>query len=421
MNTPGQPADLAQLNPAKSARTRMRILHSAARALAAGGGAGLRIHEVAAAAGLQSSAVYYHFESREQLVSEVALRGWIALDRWVSDALVFTACGASARDRIKVAIEAHLRCQLETSDFALAAARVSHPNDEARTYGPAPTAGYDAMWEELLLDAVRAGEASPALDLPCAARLVVGTLHQSALWWSRAIGTVDEVIRCAQMLVCDGLAPVNRTHTNRPLEVWPLDRATLGTRGRLLTATASSLRERGYERATLADIAQRANVRGPAIYHYFASRDQLIEESACSAIRRLQSRTHLALSDLPPDAGPMTQMMTALGVHCRLSLDDAGFVPITAGRSVELPNGIRDAVRQAGVDIEASWDRLIRAAPNLAAQRPETGPTIPRMLLLGAADRANHAGLASSETHIMVSTSQLLINGGLLAFESATP
>src|SRR5689334_6480338 len=59
----------------KSARTRARILDSAAHVLSIKGYAGMRLSDVADHAELQAPAIYYYFPSREDLIEEVMWAG----------------------------------------------------------------------------------------------------------------------------------------------------------------------------------------------------------------------------------------------------------------------------------------------------------------------------------------------------------
>ena len=50
------------------------------------------------------------------------------------------------------------------------------------------------------------------------------------------------------------------------------------TRRRILGAAAEVLNHNGYSGTWLSDIAERAQIQAPALYYYFASREELIEE-----------------------------------------------------------------------------------------------------------------------------------------------
>lgn len=61
-----------------------------------------------------------------------------------------------------------------------------------------------------------------------------------------------------------------------------------GTRERLLAAAAAACVERGFEGATVSDIARRAEVSPPAIYNHFGSKDDLMVAAGRWALDQLR-------------------------------------------------------------------------------------------------------------------------------------
>ena len=109
----------------KSARTRMRILDAAAEVLSAKGYAGMRLSDVAQVAELQAPAIYYYFPSRDDLIEEVMWVGLADMRKFLNLSLDQAPEDATPLERILVAVEAHLRHQLEISAYATAAIRNS--------------------------------------------------------------------------------------------------------------------------------------------------------------------------------------------------------------------------------------------------------------------------------------------------------
>jgi AcrR family transcriptional regulator len=108
----------------KSARTRRRILDAAAVAFQRRGYATVTLKDIAALADLQAGSLYYHFDTKEELVEAV-------LDAGVDGAIAATreAAGAVGRDtdpltRLRVAIAAHLRFVLAEGPYASANLRI---------------------------------------------------------------------------------------------------------------------------------------------------------------------------------------------------------------------------------------------------------------------------------------------------------
>ena len=74
------------------------------------------------------------------------------------------------------------------------------------------------------------------------------------------------------------------------------DESGVATRERLLAAAAAACAESGFDGATVADIAARADVSAPAIYNHFGGRVELMVAAGQAALDRLRppgSRTSL--------------------------------------------------------------------------------------------------------------------------------
>jgi molecular chaperone HtpG len=113
----------ADTGESKSAQTRRRILDAAAHVLSVKGYAGLRLNDVAAQAELQAPAIYYYYPSRDDLIEEVMWAGIADMREHVIAVLDSLPAHVSALDRLLAAVEAHLRHELEISDYTTAAIR----------------------------------------------------------------------------------------------------------------------------------------------------------------------------------------------------------------------------------------------------------------------------------------------------------
>ncbi|MEV0972371.1 TetR/AcrR family transcriptional regulator [Microtetraspora glauca] len=200
---------------AKSSRTRERILDAAAHVLSRKGYAGTRLGDIADQAQLQAPAIYYYFRSREELIEEVMWTGAQRVRQHVGQALDALPAETAPMDRICAAVEAHLRIELELSDFATALIRNSgQVPEDLRTRQLAEEAEYGKLWRDLFRDLDDAGELRPELDLRIAHMLVVGALNWAAEWWNPRRGSFETVVRTAQSLVRHGLS--GRSHLAEP-------------------------------------------------------------------------------------------------------------------------------------------------------------------------------------------------------------
>jgi AcrR family transcriptional regulator len=192
----------------KSERTRQRILDAAAVAFQRRGYASVTLKDIAALAELQAGSLYYHFDTKEELVEAVldaGVEGAIAATREAVDAIGRDAAPLS---RLRVAMTAHLRFVLAESPYASANIRMLGQVPEAirarhlrlqRTYG--------AFWRGLFRDAAAARAIRTDLDLSVARMLALGALNWSVEWYREGRRSPSDVAEEAATMILDGLTP----------------------------------------------------------------------------------------------------------------------------------------------------------------------------------------------------------------------
>ena len=197
-------ADIAE---SKSAQTRRRILDAAAHVLSANGYAGLRLTDVAAQAELQAPAIYYYYPSRDDLIEEVMWAGIADMREHVVAILDGLPAEVSALDRLLAAVSAHLRHELEISDYTTAAIRnAGQVPPRIRKRQVLEEERYGEVWRRLINDMARSGELRADLDLYMAQMLVLGALNWAVEWWDPRRGSLEAVVANAQSFVRYGLA-----------------------------------------------------------------------------------------------------------------------------------------------------------------------------------------------------------------------
>jgi AcrR family transcriptional regulator len=192
----------------KYARTRARILDATAHLLSVKGYAGTRLSDVAQLAQIQAPAIYYYFPSRDDLIEEVMYAGIADMSRHLQQTLDALPPQTAPMDRIMAAVEAHLRHELELSDYATASIRNSGQiPDRLRTRQLAEEARYGAIWRRLIDQAATDGQLRADLEPRMAQLLVLGALNWAAEWWNPRRGSVEAIVQNAQSVVRHGLSP----------------------------------------------------------------------------------------------------------------------------------------------------------------------------------------------------------------------
>ncbi|HEX7321946.1 MAG TPA: TetR/AcrR family transcriptional regulator [Mycobacterium sp.] len=202
---PSAPSDQQD---SKAARTRGRILDAAAHILSLKGYAGTRLSDVAERAEIQTPAIYYHFPSRDDLVEEVMYSGIADMVKHLKRVLDGLPPDTSPMDRVIAAVDAHLRHELELSDYTTASIRNSGQiPPPLRTRQIRENERYGRIWRRLIDNLAASGQLRSDLDPRMAQLLVVGALNWTAEWWDPRRGSLEKVIQNAQSIVRHGLSP----------------------------------------------------------------------------------------------------------------------------------------------------------------------------------------------------------------------
>jgi hypothetical protein len=115
--------------------------------------------------------------------------------------------GVSALDRLLAAVSAHLRHELEISDYTTAAIRnAGQVPARIRKRQILEEERYGEVWRRLINDMARSGELRADLDLYMAQMLVLGALNWAVEWWDPRRGSLETVVANAQSFVRHGLS-----------------------------------------------------------------------------------------------------------------------------------------------------------------------------------------------------------------------
>jgi AcrR family transcriptional regulator len=158
-------------------------------------------------------------------------------------------------------------------------------------------------------------------------------------------------------------------------------------RERVLTATVELLADRGPDKVTTRQVAQRASTSVAAVYELFGDKDGLVREVFVEGFRRLGSR----LAQLPPTADPRADVLAAVAAYRGFVQDNPMLARVMFSRPL------------AGLDLPADDARVVASG---------------REAVLGPVRRAVAAGLLAGDptdvAHVLLALAQ-----GLAGQESA--
>ena len=191
----------------KSAISQKRVLDAAAKIFRDYGYAGTTMRTIADEANLKAGSIYYHYKSKDDLISAVLDIGINAVTDRVTEALAALPEDAGGRQRIETAIVAHLSAIIEVGDYTLATRRVFGQVPEAiRAKNTRLRDSYGAIWQKILADAHARGEFRTSANLTLARLFILGALNWTVEWFKPGGRSIEDVAREFASFVLDGLS-----------------------------------------------------------------------------------------------------------------------------------------------------------------------------------------------------------------------
>lgn len=147
----------------KASLSRKEILSVAARMMRDIGYSNMSLRDLANQVGMKAGSLYYHFASKEALATEVMRVGVDVVSSAVLEGLDALPASTTARQRVLVAMQIHLKTLLSESDFSSAHIRC-YPfvPDSVRADVLEHRRSYDRLWDDLLM--IHLEEQDPSLE-----------------------------------------------------------------------------------------------------------------------------------------------------------------------------------------------------------------------------------------------------------------
>ena len=186
------------------------------------------------------------------------------------------------------------------------------------------------------------------------------------------------------------------------------------TRERILDAAAHVLSRKGYAGTRLSDVADQAEIQPPAIYYYFPSRDDLIEEVMWSGIANMREHMTEILAALLPGADPLDRIDAAVEAHLRYALEISDYTTASIRNAGQVPESIAIRYTAEASQYGDMWRKLLQDADNAGLLRSDLDPMAARMMVLGALNwAAEWWNPRRGSLDTVVRTAQSLVRHGL--------
>jgi TetR/AcrR family transcriptional regulator, cholesterol catabolism regulator len=385
--------DSASTLESKSRQTRSQILAAAARLTREQGYTASTLRMIAHAADVEAGSIYYHFNSKEEILEEVLDLGL----RQIFDAVSATrarckASGSGFRETFAAMVETHLTYLLRDSDFT---------SSNIRNFPMLPAAirsrhrllrsEYAEIWHKLLREGVEAGEIRSDIRIVPLRQFILGALNWTSEWYDVNRYPVGMLAGRAAKLVLDGMsttrgAPIAFNARAQSGRRQPADPATKAgrTRWHILTCAARLMRAQGFSATTMRHIADTAGVRAGSIYYHFSSKDEILDEVLDRGLRDMLEGVSELFSD--PDGFPDARSRIAAGIHLHMMYLFARSEFTSANIRIygQLPEEARARHRPVRQAYGKLWDAQLSGAQQAGAIRPDIKVVPLRQLMLGA-------------------------------------
>lgn len=202
-----EPSTKSAGNEPEVGATRDRLLLAAAQLFRQRGYAATTLRQIADLAGIKAGSVYYHFESKEEILIEVLDRGILAVADAVRARVDALPPTASWLDRIGAAIEGHLWGLLHHGDFTSANIRIfGQIPDAIKERHRVIRRQYADYWEQLMEAARANGELSTEASTRVIRLFVIGALNWTVEWYNPGQGSFDEFVAQIKAILFRGIA-----------------------------------------------------------------------------------------------------------------------------------------------------------------------------------------------------------------------
>ena len=175
-------------------KSRDRILSSAALLFCEHGYAGVSMRKIAENCEMKAGSLYYHFTSKDQILTEVLNIGIQKVHAAVANALSDTPKDALATDKLRLAVSGHLHALLENSSFTSANVRIFRqvPGEIQRSNLDVRRS-YEALWDRFLSELKEAGHLRGDVDPRSLRLMLIGALNATLEWFDPKLGEIAEL------------------------------------------------------------------------------------------------------------------------------------------------------------------------------------------------------------------------------------
>lgn len=185
---------------------RDRIMDEAATLFLQHGYDGTSLRQLADVVGIKAGSLYYHFASKDELLTEILQRGIDVMQAAFDDAAA-SSTDDDPVDRLGAHVRAHLAALYENGPYTAAHVMTFRTSPTSVRAAVVPVRdAYEARWGELLRQLQASGAVDADLDLRIARLALFGAMNSSVEWFDPSRGNLDRFAEAITTQFWNGIA-----------------------------------------------------------------------------------------------------------------------------------------------------------------------------------------------------------------------
>lgn len=168
-------------------------MDEAASLFASQGYAATSLRHLAGTVGMKAGSLYYHFDSKDALLTEILHRG-IQVMHDAFDAAAASSNALPAAGRIDAHVRAHLAALFENGPYTAAHLTTFRTApDHVRQAAVADRDAYEERWTGLLDELADAGALAAGVSIPLARLMLIGAMNATVDWFDPDRSSLDHL------------------------------------------------------------------------------------------------------------------------------------------------------------------------------------------------------------------------------------
>lgn len=185
---------------------RDRIMDEAATLFLQRGYEATSLRQLAEVVGMKAGSLYYHFASKDELLTAILRRGIDVMETAFDDARA-SSIDATAHRRVEAHVRAHLAALFENGPYTAAHVMTFRTSPEAVRAAVVPMRdAYEARWTELFRELQADGQLAPEVDVNIARLALFGAMNSSVEWFDADRGSLDRFASAITRQFWNGVA-----------------------------------------------------------------------------------------------------------------------------------------------------------------------------------------------------------------------